>query len=250
MKRLLLLFAGVALTVAQAQQPKPASVTESHAAESHAAGSQAAWSDAAWMKHYAVACAAAAPLPCTASASSTDGALSSDPRFGALIGHALPQQQSWWVNGYGGTASVRSVISEFLGIPGPIQLRDDRYVTITGCVPHDCTSRGMLWVDTGTRPATVIFVGEDLVVGSGRAESGYHLYLYASRELATSYYGDRPIGIFSKAFLQSLNAWHTSSLDLQKILLVTVVWPNGRSHDQFPSAFSLSANDQPNGATP
>jgi hypothetical protein len=111
MKRLLLLFAGVALTVAQAQQPKPASVTESHAAESHAAGSQAAWSDAAWMKHYAVACAPAAPL------------------------------------------------------------------------------------------------------------------------LAPSYYGDRPIGIFSKAFLQSLNAWHTSSLDPQKILLVTVVWPNGRSHD-------------------
>jgi hypothetical protein len=162
--------------------------------------------------------------------------LESDPRFIPLLRATLPQRQSWWVNGYGGSAPVSNVVQEFLGIPDDVIVDDNRFVTATGCVPHDCTTHGMLWIDTGTKPATVIFVGEDLVAGGQKGESGYHLYLYTSRELATYYAGKRPIGIFSPNFLKHLAHWQAANIskyDDQKILLATIVWPNGRANDQF-----------------
>jgi hypothetical protein len=192
--------------------------------------SQPPQTNAQWAKHYAPNCAASYNS-CNGAGINPD-----DPHFLALLRHSLPQSDSWWVNGYGGHSSVTNAVLAFLGIPEATFFDDNRYLTATGCVPHVCTSKGMLWIDTGTRPATMIFVGEDLVAGGQRGESGYHLYLYPSREITTYYAGKRHIEMFDPQFLKSLARWHEASIsryDNQKIILATIVWPNGRTHDLF-----------------
>jgi hypothetical protein len=185
--------------------------------------------DAQWAKSYA--------SNCTDSHScGYPGGIIWDPHFLALLRRSLPQSESWWVNGYGGHSSVTNAVRDFLGIPKATTLVDNRYLTITGCVPHDCTTTGMIWIDTATKPATVIFVGEDTVAGSLKGESGYHLYVYTSREITNYYAGRRPIKMFAPDFLKSVAQWHEGSIskyDDQKIILATIVWPNGRTHDLF-----------------
>ena len=213
------LFAGITLFAA-AQTP----------------GRSATTNDAAWARTYATDCGAAAKHPCAPSTNGYANAFIGDPRFIPLLKRSLPQHQSWWVNGYGGSAPVSSVVEEFFGIPKNFVADEDRYVTVTGCVPHDCTTTGMLWIDTATKPVTVIFVGEDIVAESLKGESGYHLYIYTSREITNYYAGRRPIKMFAPDFLKSLARWHDTSIskyDNQKIILATIVWPNGRTHDLF-----------------
>ena len=204
-----------------------------------AAGAQTTYNsptDATWAKLYATDCGPAVKHPCPPSTNGYEGEFTGDPRFLALVKQSLPQQESWWVNGYGGSAPISKAVQEFLGEPHNITLDDDRYITADGCVPHACMIHGMLWIDTTTKPATVIFVGETLVAGGLKGESGDHLYLYTSRKLATYYAGKRPIKIFDPQFLRSLARWHdanVSKYDTQKIILATIVWPNGATHDLF-----------------
>jgi hypothetical protein len=187
--------------------------------------------------------------PCYASQNGYEGEFNSDPRLAVLLQQTLPQRESWWVDGYGGSTTIRSIIPTFLGVPGDFSVAEDRFITATGCVPHACMIHGMLWIDTATQPATVIFVGEELVVGGMAGESGYHLYIYTSRELATYYAGKRHIGRFAPQFLSSLQQWHdanVSKYDHQKIILATIVWPNGRSNDLFWSDLDSSAKSATN----
>jgi hypothetical protein len=192
--------------------------------------------DAAWAKLYATDCGQAMKHPCPPSSNGYENEFAGDPRFMPLLKYSLPQHESWWVNGYGGSAPVSSIVQQFIGVPKDLLVDEDRYVTATGCVPHDCLTTGMLWIDTAAKPATVIFVGEDLVAGGLKGESGYHVYLYTSREITNYYAGKRHIEIFAPDFLKSLARWHDASIskyDDQKIVVVTIVWPNGRTHDLF-----------------
>jgi hypothetical protein len=186
--------------------------------------------DAQWAKSHVAKCSAG-PDNC-----GLISGITGDQHFLELLRHSLPQSDSWWVNDYRGHSSVTNAVLAFLGMPEATYFDDDRYLTITGCVPHVCPVKGMLWIDTGTHPSTVIFVGEDGVAGSLKGESGYHVYLYTSREITTYYAGKRHIEIFAPEFLKSLARWHDASIskyDDQKIILVTIVWPNGATHDLF-----------------
>ena len=115
--------------------------------------------DATWAKAYATSCPDR-KYTCASSTNGYENAFNGDPRLPELLKHSLPQRESWWVNGYGGSAPVSSIVQEFIGVPGDLLVDDNRYVTATGCVPHDCLTNGMLWIDTGTQPATVVFVAE------------------------------------------------------------------------------------------
>ena len=201
-------------------------------------------SDATWTKAYATVCDG---QPCATANNPQAGLLEIDPRFAPLLKRSLPQPESWWVDGYGGSAAVSSLVATFLGIPKQVSLEKNRYITATGCVPHVCTVTGMLWIDTGVSPATVVFVGEDLV-GDADGNSDHHVYLYTSRELATYYAGKRRIGIFAPEFLEQLERWRSdsvSSYDNQHVVLATVVWPNGRTHDQLWSDLMPKAKLSP-----
>lgn len=209
----------------------------------------AALAGATWAKVYATDCGSAMKHPCPPSTNGYENEFNGDPRLVPLLKQSLPQHESWWINGYGGAAPVSSIVQQFIGVPNALTLDDNRYLTADGCVPHDCTTHGMLWIDTGTQPATVIFVGEDLLTGSLKGESSYHLYLYTSRNLATYYAGKRHIEIFAPNFLKSLARWqlaNVSKYDDQTIILATIVWPNGRTQDIFWSDLIQPQTPSPN----
>lgn len=206
-----------------------------HGAQRHATPS----TDAQWMQSYANVCD---DKPCAhPDAHHTGGDIKWDPRFQPLLRATLPQTQGWWTNASGGRASVRDAVMAFVGIPGHIHLDQARYLTIDGCVPHACTTKGMLWIDTVAHPAVAVFVGEQLVVGQRREESGYHLMLYTSRAMST--YTDANSGnvvLFPSNFVSSLDRWHKANVskeDDQRILLATVFSPSEHSHDYLYDDF-------------
>jgi hypothetical protein len=191
--------------------------------------------DASWTKIYATDCGTAMKHPCPPSSTGYENEFNGDPRLLPLLQHSLPQRESWWVNGYGGYAPVSSIVQEFIGVPKDLFVDDDRYVTATGCVPHDCASNGMLWIDTGTQPATVVFVAED-PIESSTGGAGIHLWLYASKPLG--------FGALAPDLLARMQRWHSSlvasvqklpqpdqSSFSQHVSVATLVQPNGRMQD-------------------
>jgi hypothetical protein len=127
---------------------------------------------------------------------------------------------------------VADIVSYFIGVPGNAILDGDRYVTADGCVPHTCDIlRGMLWIDTGTRPATVIFAATDTVDSVDYSkqiyEEQFHLWLFDSNN-------HRPVSSLPPAFLSSLKRWHQvneANGYKQDIALVTIVQPDGAQLD-------------------
>jgi hypothetical protein len=176
--------------------------------------------DAEWARHYAPDCSA------NSQNCGFAGGIIWDPHFLALLRHSLPQSESWWVNDHRSHSSVTNVVLEFLGIPESSSFDDNRYLTVAGCVPHVCTVKGMIWIDTGTNPSTVLFVAEDAATGRN---AGYRLWLYSSKPMN--------LGALPSDFLSSLTHWHTAiaatapSYFPQTIALVTLVQPNGLERD-------------------
>ncbi len=183
--------------------------------------------DAAWAMTYATDCGAAMKHPCPLSSTGYENEFNGDPRLPALLKRSLPQSESWWVNGYGGSAPVSSIVQEFIGVPQGLLLDDDRYVTASGCVPHDCVTNGMLWIDTGTQPATVVFVAS-VSIQSFKGDAGNHLWLYASKTLNFE--------VLPPDLLAGIARWHNSIINSkplfsQSVTVATLVQPNGRMRD-------------------
>jgi hypothetical protein len=83
----------------------------------------------------------------------------------------------------------------------------------------------MLWIDTHTTPATVIFVAE-VAFASVKGGDHNHLWIYAS---AHQNFDALPPG-----FLKSLRRWHESISTEQfpqTVTIATLVQPNGRISD-------------------
>ena len=197
--------------VAAAAQPKPHPLAQQD-------------TDASWAKAYATSCSDQ-KHPCPPSTDGYENAFNGDPRLLTLLKHSLPQRESWWVNGYGGSAAVSSIVREFIGVPGALLVDENRYVTAAGCVPHDCPTIGMLWIDTGMRPATVIFVAE-VMIEDVKGRDANHLWVYTS---ALENFEALPPN-----FLTSLKRWHDSvptKYSPQTVTVATLVQPNGRMQD-------------------
>jgi hypothetical protein len=182
-------------------------------------------SDASWAKAYATDCGHAMKHPCPASTNGYENAFNGDPRLLALLKHSLPQHESWWVNGYGGSTPVSGIVQEFIGVPHDLLVDDDRYVTATGCVPHDCLDGGMLWIDTAAKPATVIFAGAT-DVRAAQVNPPKHVWIYTSTNAKTL--------TLPPNFLRHLAAWYKADIDPKgsvPVALTTIVLPNGRMND-------------------
>jgi hypothetical protein len=181
--------------------------------------------DASWAKAYAVSCGSTGNHQCPPSTNGYENAFNGDVRLPGLLERSLHQQQSWWVNGHAGSAPVSSIVQEFIGVPRDLFVDNDRYVTATGCVPHDCTTNGMLWIDTDAHPASVIFVAE-VMINSVKGGDNNHLWIYASAH--------QNFETLPSNFLSSLKRWHDSistKMDPQSVTVVTLVQPNGRTVD-------------------
>ena len=196
----------------------------------------AASRDAAWTRAFASA---------TLSSSVTDSVgrendLNWDPRFKSLLKASFPQKQSIWFE-QGKLISLPEMIQKFIGVPGEVLLDDSRYLTLDGCVPHDCDDRGMLWIDSGANPAVLIFAGTGMISGSDSAEKS-HLWLYSSEKLNWQQ--------IPAPFLTSLHRWlATIGADGYRgtkgyrydFSLATIVQPSGIIVDIGPDVLGLDA---------
>jgi len=114
----------------------------------------------------------------------SENGFTNDRRFAEFLRRHLTASQTFWGDG---TKKLADVAIEFLAVPGIARADDNRYFTATGCVPHFCPARGMLFVDTaGSRPL-VVFAAIDWSRESHNIEEDsaeYTLWIFPDRSLA------------------------------------------------------------------
>lgn len=194
-------------------------------AQTHASSSQG---DTAWMRSFAAPCDT---TPCPLHGVGNENRISTDRRLHPLLQPSLHQKE-WFFSETHNFMPVADIVSYFIGVPGNAILDDGRYVTADGCVPHTCDIlRGMLWVDTGTKPASLIFAATDPIDSADYAkhiyEDQFHLWLFVSNN-------HRPVSALPPEFLSSLKRWrevNEANGYKQDIALVTIVQPDGGQSD-------------------
>jgi hypothetical protein len=207
------------------------------AQQTHAASSPAG--DATWMKPFAAPCNGGA---CPSHGVGEENRLSNDQRLLPLLRSSLHQKE-WFFSQTHNFMPVSDIVSTFIGVPGSAILDDDRYVTADGCVPHTCDIlRGMLWIDTGAHPATLIFAATDSIDSVDYSKHIYadqfHLWLFVSGNR-------RPPTALPPEFLSSLKRWHDvneANGYKQDIALVTIVQPDGGQIDLTYSNLFIQRN--------
>ena len=115
-----------------------------------------------------------------------ENGLTRDLRFTEFLTRHLRAPQAFWGNG---TKKLADVAMEFLGLPGIARADDNRYFTATGCVPHFCPARGMLFVDTGGSRPLVVFAAIDWSReshGIDEDNAEYTLWIFPDRSLAAA----------------------------------------------------------------
>ena len=177
-----------------------------------------------------------APLPdrawLKANAGNTN-AITSDLRYQRLLTAAFPQHQWFWYE-HNRFLTVPQLTETFLGIPGDhtAVLTSGRYLTITGCVPHDCTDNGLLWIDTEPdqpgQTTRLLFAANPLVSGGSRT----HLWPFTSSNRFDWQKPDSDFLSQLKRWLASLTTGLPAPDDRQHVTLVTIVSPDGRQNDR------------------
>ncbi len=110
-------------------------------------------------------------------------ALWNDDRFPALLAGEFKQPQAFW----GKQVPLADVIPRFLSRYGEIDSRDNRYLTIDGCVPSFCAAHGLLWIDLGQPDPLLVFAAVNWTKEehtTDEANADYNLWLFASRQLS------------------------------------------------------------------
>jgi len=163
--------------------------------------------------------------------------LNGDSRFSLLLLRSFHQHQYFWRD-HGVFTPVPDLVQEFIGVPGDVALSEDRYVTANGCVPHSCSLRGMVWIDTGARDPTVLFVANSNVsTSSTETGSLVHLWIFSSTKL-----NGRNL---PPAFKASMSEWWKTSTkqwekySIEKVVVVTIVQPTGELVDLSPAVVGL-----------
>jgi len=160
-----------------------------------------------------------------------ENGLTNDPRFAALLKQHLTAPQSFW-----GNESLADAALEFLSVPGVARSDENRYFTATGCVPHFCPARGMLFVDTAGSHPLIVFAAIDWNRESHTTDENnaeYTLWIFPDRELTATRPADnttylpqplqKSLGIFSAA----LNGGTVPPL----VTRAFVVTPEGKPHE-------------------
>jgi len=191
--------------------------------------------DAAWVRTFA----AAGPPSTSGAGIGDEGHLFGDSRFTALLRASFPQKQWFWYDHWKLT-SLPDTIQVFMGVPGNEVLDDNRYVTLDGCVPHDCDmNRGTMWIDTEPNPAVLIFAAIN-PISSNKPPFKSHLWIYSSRKLNWQQ--------IPAPYLSSLHRWLATIGAVQymgtsgyryNFSLATVVQPNGVMEDLGPDILNL-----------
>lgn len=184
--------------------------------------------DAAWVKSFAAPCGSTSCIGNPEDPIGKENSLSNDRRLLPLLRSAFPQKQ-WFLSDHHKFTPVADVIQEFIGVPGNAILDDGRYVTADGCFPHVCDIfRGMLWIDTSTHPADLIFVATNNIEDANAYPSPWHLWLFVSSS------NHRTSQALPPAFLTSLKRWQDANQAQgykEDIPFATLVQPDGGQSD-------------------
>jgi hypothetical protein len=191
--------------------------------------------DAAWLR------ASASPYnPSDMQQDSMPSMLNWDPRLRALLRASFHQRQWFWYDHYKFTP-LPELIPILMGIPGDAILDDQRYMTLDGCLAHVCDAdRGVLWIDTGVRPAQLIFTAVN--INSGDLGNTSHLWVFGSSKLDWQH--------LPGPFLKSLARWRDTIAAkgyrqtggyMYNFSLATIVQPSGEQIDISPSLLHLDS---------
>lgn len=169
-----------------------------------------------------------------------ENALNGDARLVALLHSSLRQHQFFW-HDHGNFTPLPDLVQTFIGVPNKALLWDQRYAVVDGCVPHDCSDRGMLWIDTAsTSKPSLIFVATDSVRGSGPKEGSLvHLWLFSSTKLDWQH--------LPPSFVSSASPWWTSTSAVwtkyyrERVVVVSLVQPSGEIVTLSPELFQFAA---------
>ena len=110
--------------------------------------------------------------------------LRGDERFATLLERSFNQPQAFW----GKSVPLSAAIPRFLERYGEVNARDNRYLTVDGCVPSFCAAHGMLWIDLGVRDPLMIFAAVDWTTeahSTDQASADYNLWLFSNRQIST-----------------------------------------------------------------
>jgi len=111
--------------------------------------------------------------------------LRDDPRFREMLRHNFRTQQTFW----GENPNLAEAISQFLTRYGHITTKDNRYITIDGCVRTFCPATGLLWFDLGTQHPLIVFVGINWSPTGhtvNEPASSYDLWLFSNHPFTQS----------------------------------------------------------------
>ncbi len=114
-------------------------------------------------------------------------ALWNDDRFPALLADQFKQPQAFW----GKQVALADVIPRFLARYSEINAKDNRYLTLDGCVPSFCAAHGLLWADLGLNQRQpeplLVFAAVNWTTEThttDEAGADYNLWLFPSRQLS------------------------------------------------------------------
>jgi hypothetical protein len=190
-------------------------------AQIHLHSDKPATEDLSWMWQYTQ------PAP-----DGHENGFTDDPRFHDFLKKHLTAPQSFWGNG----KPLWDVAVEFMGVPGIARSDENRYFTATGCVPHFCEDRGMLFADIGSPHPLVIFAAIDWSRESHNVEEDnaeYTLWIFPNRPLIAAGSTDE-MPHLAPALKRSLGIFSTQLNGGKVPPLVThafVVDPSGKPHE-------------------
>jgi hypothetical protein len=151
-----------------------------------------------------------------------------NPHFLALLRQGLPHYAVPWHRARGKTLMLPDGAAYAVSTPGSVTVESNRFVTITGTMPLEGDSKGLLWCDTGAENSTMIFVLMSQHLGAGKNDGG-SLDIYTKRKET-----DSPL---PPQFIASVLSWEKET-KITKITGITLHDAEGRTATLPVSALS------------
>jgi hypothetical protein len=162
--------------------------------------------------------------------------LQNDPRFRTLLQRNLPQQALFLP----GHRSVGIAIRDFIG-DTPVILRN-RYLTIDGCVRHDCPElSGYLWIDALSPRNELFFAVLEAIPGEGigpKSPTLLHLWIFQNTPLRNDFLfaeNESP----ANEFLYAFQDWF-DRIGGRNIVSVMLVGSDGKMKPLLPEKLHLA----------
>ncbi|RXH55042.1 hypothetical protein [Granulicella sibirica] len=170
-----------------------------------------------------------------------------DPRFQPLLKKYLTAPQAFWGPQAGVRRSLADTAFDFLAVPGTVSAENDRYLTITGCVFHFCSNRGLLWVDLNAPQPLMAFAAIDWTTENQPPDdpaSTYTLWIFTDQALSPQREDSNRI---PSALLKSLQQWAAKppagSKHRQNITTAVLVDPDGTPHELSSDVLGINGTD-------